>query len=379
MTSAIPAKQRLLSLDFFRGFTVASMILVNDPGDWGHIYEPLEHAKWNGCTFTDLIFPSFLFMVGISIVYAMESKKTDPANHSKIIWHALRRMVTLILISWGIQFFYHPSLEHIHTLRFPGVLQRIAVVYFICTILYLKTSANTRKWIFALALIGYWVLMCFVPVPDGHPANLEPETNFGAWVDRAVFGTNHLWSQSKTWDPEGLLGTIPALGTCLFGIFIGTLIKKTDTDNQTKTAWLFTYGVIAIILGLVWGLFFPINKSLWTSSYVLYAGGISTLGLTLSYWFMDVQGYKKGVWPFLVFGMNAITGFILAGLVPGIINLFKVNYQGKEMGAAGYFYKTAIQPFFSPNTASVIDAFLWVLLIWILMYPLYAKKIIIKV
>ncbi|OKS88587.1 acyltransferase family protein [Mucilaginibacter polytrichastri] len=377
MTSELTAKPaRLLSLDIFRGFTMAAMILVNDPGDWAHIYPPLEHAVWNGCTPTDLIFPSFLFMAGVSIVYAMQGKKADTANHTKMLLHAFRRMVTLIIISWLIQLFYHPSLSH---LRFPGVLQRIAVVYFIATFLYLKSSQKALDWMLGISLVGYYIIMTFIPVPDGHAPNLEPETNMGAWIDRLVFTTNHLWASSKTWDPEGLLGVLPSVGTALFGMRVGTWIKRTDRDSNTKTAWLFTYGILAIVAGLIWDLFFPINKALWSSSYVLYAGGISTVGLTLAYWFIDVQGHKKLFWPFLVFGANSISAYILADIVPGLINFIKVNHNGKKMGGMDYLYQTLFAPHFSPVNASVIDALVFVLLIWVMMYPLYIKKIIIKV
>lgn len=375
MTSALTGKApRLLSLDFFRGFTMAAMILVNDPGN-DHAYPPLEHADWNGCTPTDLIFPSFLFMIGVAIVYAMQSKK-ESGNHGKLIWHAFRRMVILILISWAISFAYN---HHLSTLRIPGVLQRLAVSYFIGTILYLKTSDKTRYWIFALILIGYWAIMTFIPVPDGHPANLEKETNLGAWLDRLVFGTNHLWKHSKTWDPEGLLGVITSVGTCLFGISVGQWIKRTDVEPGTKTAWLFFYGVLAIILGLIWNLFFPINKQLWTSSYVLYAGGISTLGLSLSYWFIDVQGRNKWVWPFVVFGVNSIVAYILSDFVAELINLIKVGYHGEKVGLLSYIYRSLMEPHLSAPNASLAYSLLFVFIIWLILLPLYRKKIYIKV
>jgi predicted acyltransferase len=377
MTSELTAKPpRLLSLDIFRGFTMAAMILVNDPGNWAHIYPPLEHSVWNGCTPTDLIFPSFLFMAGVSIVYAMQSKKIDTSGHTKILLHAFRRMVTLIIISLLVQLFYHHSLTH---LRFPGVLQRIAVVYFICTFLYLKSTQKALDWMLGISLVGYYIIMAFIPVPDGHPANLDPETNMGAWIDRLVFTSNHLWASSKTWDPEGLLGVIPSIGTGLFGMRVGTWIKRTDRDSSTKTAWLFVYGILAIVVGMIWDLFFPINKALWSSSFVLYAGGISTVGLTLAYWFIDIQGYKKFFWPFLVFGTNSISAYILADIVPGLINLVKINHNGKTLPGMEYLYQTLFAPYFSPVNASVIDAIAFVLLIWVMMYPLYIKKIIIKV
>ena len=362
-------KPRLLSLDVFRGITVAAMILVNNPGDWGHIYAPLEHSAWNGCTPTDLIFPFFLFIVGVSIVYAMETKAENKANHSKMIWVALRRSAILVAISLITQLLFHPGLSH---LRFPGVLQRIALVYFICTLLYLKSSQKARDWLLAIILIGYYVLLNFVPVPDTGVASLEPETNFGAWLDRAVFTTNHLWSESHTWDPEGLLGTIPAIATGLLGIRIGSWLKRKDRDEGVKVSWMLTYGVLAIVAGLIWNMFFPINKALWTSSYVLYTGGWGITGLAICYWLIDVHGYKKFAAPFVAFGMNALFAYILSNYIPHYI-INKLKFGGLSI------YQSVFAPHFSPYNASVISAIALVLLIWLIMWILYLRKIIIKV
>ncbi|RYE21299.1 MAG: DUF5009 domain-containing protein [Sphingobacteriales bacterium] len=364
--------KRLLSLDVFRGATVAAMILVNNPGNWGHIYPPLEHSAWNGCTPTDLIFPFFLFIVGVSIVYAMESKKAVAANHNKMIMVALRRAVVLIVISLITQLLFHPGLA---TLRLPGVLQRIALVFFVCAILYLKTAQKTRDWLLAICLIGYYLIMCFLPVPGYGPANLEPETNFGAWVDRTLFTENHLWSHSRTWDPEGLLGTLPAIATGLLGIRAGSWLKRTDREDGVKVSWLFTYGVIVTVLGLIWGLFFPINKALWTSSYVLYTGGLATIALAACYWLIDVQGYKKFTGFFIPFGVNAITGYVLSLYIPHYLNLVRFNT------AAGSFsvYQILFEPYFSPVNASMLSGIFYVLLVGCVMYALYLKKIIIKV
>lgn len=364
-----PAKQRLLSLDVFRGVTVAGMILVNNPGDWGHIYPPLEHSVWNGCTPTDLIFPFFLFIVGVSIVYAMETKAAVPANHNKILLSAFRRMLILIAISLITQSLFHPGFAH---LRFPGVLQRIGVVYFICTLLYLKTSQKTRDWLFAILLVGYYVLMVFVPVPDTGKPSLEPATNMGAWVDRLVFTTNHLWSESHTWDPEGLLSSLPAIVTGLFGIRVGSWLKRKDRDDSVKISWLFTYGIIAVVLGLIWDFFFPINKALWTSSYVLYSGGWATIGLALSYWLIDVQGHKKLTILFVPLGVNAITAYVLSNYIPHYVN--KLRFSGSSI------YQTVFAPYFvSPFNASVASAFVLVVIIWVLMWILYLRKIVVKV
>ena len=367
-------KPRLLSLDVMRGVTIAAMTLVNNPGDWEHIYAPLEHSRWDGCTPTDMIFPFFLFMVGVSVVYAMETKKADAANHGKMIWGALRRMALLIVISWFIQLFYHHSISH---LRLMGVLPRIAIVFFICSILYIKTSQKTRDWVLAGSLIGYYVIINFIPVPGYGAANLNPETNFGAWLDRLLLGTNHLWAESKTWDPEGILGTLPAIGTCLLGIHAGTWLKRSDREDSLKVTWLFVFGTLAIIAGLVWGMFFPINKALWTSSFVLYTGGLAIMALALSYWLIDVQGRKKYIWVFVVFGMNAITAYVLGDLLQGMIDLNFLKLGGNGITAA--FYHNFIAPYFNPYNASLVRAIIYLILTWLPMLWLYKKKIYIKV
>jgi predicted acyltransferase len=384
-TQVIGKSPRLLSLDVLRGATIATMILVNDPGDWDHIYPPLEHSDWNGCTPTDLVFPFFLFMAGVAVVYAMETRKANKEDHGKLIAHAFKRMLTLLLINYGIDYIFTVINNHwqfgdaIAHLRIPGVLPRIAVVYFICTVLYLKTSTKTRVWIFAGVLIGYYLIMTFIPVPGIGHANLEKETNLGAWLDRLVFGTNHLWNQKHTWDPEGLLGTIPALGTGLFGVRVGSWLKNKATEDAKKVTWMFVYGFGAIILALIWDLFFPINKQLWTSSFVLYTGGLATVILAMLYWLIDVQGYKRATPFFVAFGMNAITAYILAGVVPALIGYIHIHYNGAKVDPLNYIFLKVFTPNFSPLNASLCSAILLVLIIWVIMWVLYKRKIIIKV
>lgn len=376
---------RLLSLDVLRGVAMAGMILVNNPGDWGHIYPPLDHSEWNGCTPTDLVFPFFLFMVGVAIVFAMEKRLTETRDHGKLIWHAFKRMITLLLINYGVHIFFQFldgkfNIGNILSdIRIPGVLPRIAVVYFICTVIYLKTSAKTRVWLFAGALVGYFIIMTCIPVPGVGYANLNPETNLGAWFDRLVFGTNHLWSQSKVWDPEGILGTIPAIGTGLFGIRVGTWLKDQTIENGKKVAWMFVYGALAVVIALFWDFFFPINKKLWTSSFVLYTGGLATMALAALYWVIDVNNYKRAAPFFVTFGMNSITAYILADIVPGLMGAIKMTHNGLPTNLYGYIYQTVFVPFFSPVNASLAAAIALVLLLWVIMYPLYKKKIIIKV
>ncbi|NQX55400.1 DUF5009 domain-containing protein [Pedobacter panaciterrae] len=373
---------RLLSLDFFRGATVAAMILVNNPGDWGNIYAPLEHAEWNGCTPTDLIFPFFLFIVGVSIAYAMGSKKTDPATHNKTILKALKRAFILfglgLFLSLFPKVFTDPigAFQHV---RIPGVLQRIAVVFFISSIIFLKNSEKNIFRILIALLAVYWALMTFVPVPGVGYANLEKETNLGAWIDRGILTEAHLWKSAKTWDPEGIFSTIPAIATGLFGILVGVYLKRKDIDAAFKIAWLFTTGCAAVVLGLLWDLQFPINKSLWTSSFVLYTGGLATVILALSYWIIDVHQYNRFTKPFVVYGVNAITVFFLSGLIPRILGMIHVkNSAGTEVTLQAWLY-SGFSSYFSPINASLAWAIAFILFWLIILWAMYNKKIIIKV
>lgn len=376
MISQPVLNKRLLSLDVFRGFTVAAMILVNNPGDWGHIYSPLDHAEWNGCTPTDLIFPFFLFIVGVSIVYAMDTKKADLTNHSSLILTALKRAA--ILFGLGLLLSLFPYFDF-SVVRIPGVLQRIAVVYFICAVLFIKIDRKTLFQIFIALLLIYWLAMTLIPVPGIGYANLEKETNLGAWFDRLVFTEAHLWKSSKTWDPEGLFSTIPAISTGLFGILIGLTLKSTKRTEENKVVWLFTYGLIAVIIGLIWDMFFPINKALWTSSYVLYAGGLASMGLGMCYWLIDVQGFNKFTKPFVIYGVNAITVFFASGIIARSMNIIHVQLNGKEVTLKGWFYEQFFTPYFSPYNASLAGAITFILIWLLILWLMYRKNIIIKV
>jgi predicted acyltransferase len=364
---------RLLSLDTFRGITVAAMILVNNPGDWGHIYAPLGHAHWHGWTPTDLVFPFFLFIVGVSISYAL---KRDNGEKTGIVGKIVKR--SLILFGLGLFLNLFPKFDFT-TVRIPGVLQRIALVYLACSLIYINTDTRTQGWLIGILLVGYWLLMTFVPVPDFGMANLEPETNLGAWLDRTLLG-GHLWKTSKIWDPEGLLSTVPAIATGLSGILAGTLLKSTRSETQ-KTVWLFVAGCISLLAAYVWNGFFPINKSLWTSSFVLLSSGLALIGLALLYWLIDVRGYRKWTTPFVAFGVNAITVFFLSGLIPRILAMIKIQQpDGKEIGAKEWMYQTFFVPYFeSPYNASLAGALTFVLIWFGILGWMYQKKIIIKV
>lgn len=369
-------KPRLLSLDFFRGLTVAAMILVNNPGDWAHIYAPFEHAAWNGCTPTDLIFPFFLFIVGVSIVFAMDSAKNDPSNHPRLLKSIARR--TAILFGLGLFLSLFPFFDF-SIVRIPGVLQRIAVVYFVCAILFIKVNQRILFRCFISFTLLYWLLMILVPVPDFGPANLDLGTNLGAYIDRTVFGLNHVWKNAKTWDPEGLLSTLPAFSTGLFGVLMGIILKSKLRTPENKVIWLFTYGFLAVLLGLFWDLFFPINKSLWSSSFVLYTGGIASMFLALCYWLIDVQGFTKFTRPFVVYGVNAITVFFVSGIIGRVLTLVKVGGGQQALTLKAYIYNSVFTPLLAPYNASLAYAIMFVLFWYAILWVMYKKNIIIKV
>jgi len=368
-------KPRLSSLDFFRGLTVAGMILVNNPGDWGHIYAPLEHSVWNGCTPTDLVFPFFLFIVGVSIVYAMGNRKTNQADHRALILRAARRALAIYALFVFLNLIQNFDFQH---LRILGVLPRIAIVFFICTVIYIKTDRKTWIWIFWTILIGYYFVMNFIPVPGIGASNLEPSTNLAAWVDRTLLTTNHMWSGSKTFDPEGILSTIPSIATCLLGIFTGTWMQKTDRTAENKVAWLFTMAALLIVGGLIWNEFFPINKALWTSSFVLFAGGLAMATLTLCYWLIDINGFKKFNEPFTAFGSNAITIYVVSGYLPLLIGSIRVEEDGHKINLLQYGYHHLFASWLSPINASVVSALVYVAILSIPMIMLYRKKIFIR-
>lgn len=367
--------ERLISLDVFRGITIAGMILVNNPGSWGSIYPPLKHAEWNGCTPTDLIFPFFLFIVGVAITLSLSKRKDSGDDQKKILLNILRRGAILFFLGLILSGFPYFNLS---TIRIPGVLQRIAVVYIVSSFLFLKTSFKVQVYLTFLFLIIYWILMTLIPVPGIGEANLDKTTNLGSWLDNLLL-SGHLWSYSKVWDPEGILSTLPAISTALLGILTGHLLKSKN-DMTTKTVWLFVFGALLMLGGYIWDGWFPMNKSLWTSSYVLYSGGLALNFLAICYWFIDVKKITWWIKPFQVYGMNAITVFFLSGIVAKLLYLTKItNASGSEVSLKQHLYSNMFLTWLSPINASLLWAIVYVLMWLGLMWVLYYKKIFIKV
>ncbi len=318
---------RLISLDAFRGLTIAGMILVNNPGSWSTVYLPLLHAPWHGWTPTDFIFPFFLFIVGVSMTFSF-AKQLERLSRKDIYLKIIRR--SLILFGLGMFLALFPFFE-IWSVRIPGVLQRIAVCYLIASIIYLNTTRQQQIWISGSLLLFYWAIMMLVPVPGYSAGDLSVEGNLAAFVD-SILLKGHMWKE--TWDPEGILSTIPAIVTTLTGALTGHLLRA-DMDKRDIAGWLFTGGWIAILVGLFWGIFFPINKSLWTSSYVVFTSGCALQFLGFCYWLIDVKGIKKWAHYAIVYGSNAITVFVLSGVIGRILIYTKV---GDNVSLKGWIY-----------------------------------------
>ncbi|GAB2785267.1 lpg1661 family Dot/Icm T4SS effector [Rhabdobacter roseus] len=420
-------KNRLLSLDVLRGLTIMLMTIVNNPGSWEHVYPPLLHAEWHGCTPTDLVFPTFLFIVGITTVLSTPRRVLTSGTFQRLLTRALRIFSLGLFLNFfsKITFFGLTGLpllgirlaltalvvvalfgeydkkrqlyvalgifalmmllafggfEAYSTVRIPGVLQRIALVYLLVSLLYLTTSTATQVLMGVAILLIYWALMTLVPVPGFGPANLDKGINLAAWLDNLLL-PGHLWSVSKTWDPEGLLSTLPAVATGIAGLLTGTLLQSTLSKNQ-KTAYLLAAALGGIALGWLWGTVFPINKALWTSSYVLYAAGLALLVLGTLYWIIDLRGYTRWTLPFVIFGLNPIVVFFFSGVIPRVLGSIQVPSpaQPESVSLQSYLYDFRLVPHFSnPLQASLAWALLYLLFWFVILYVLYRRRLVFKV
>jgi predicted acyltransferase len=361
---------RLLSLDVFRGLTMAAMVIVNNPGDWSNIYWPLEHAAWNGWTPTDLIFPFFLFIVGVSITL---SKKSSG-------WGSILRRAALI-VGLGLFLAGYPRFN-LHRWRIPGVLQRIGVCYLIAASIYRLTGSDRRRqaaaivWIAAFLTVGYWAVMMLVPVPGGAAGDLSPEGNLGAWIDRALM-ERHLWRAK--WDPEGLLSTIPAIATTLFGVLAGLCLRGGWSESR-KAGVLTAAGAAALVIGLVWNVVFPINKNLWTSSYVLFTAGFAALLLAVCYWIIDVKGWRRWTTPFVILGVNAITLFVASALLVKTLALIRVTASdGRSIAVSAWAYQHWLAPIAAPKNASLLYSIANLVVLFGLLWWMYRRRIFLRV
>jgi predicted acyltransferase len=421
-------KDRLISLDVFRGLTILLMTIVNNPGSWATVYPPLLHSEWHGCTPTDLVFPFFIFIMGVAVSFAMPTKTYDKTTFNKIFTRSLR-MICLgiffnffgkiqlfglegillvfgrLIITAGVGYalmgnfnaklktylavsifaiyliLAYGGIEAYKIVRLPGVLQRIGIVYFIASLLYLKTTQRTQLLIAIGILLSYWAILTLIPAPGFDITNLEKGTNLAAWID-SVLLKGHMWEVTNTWDPEGILSTIPAIATGIIGLLIGQLLNSPILKIE-KAKKMAVIAIALIVTGQLWNIIFPINKALWTSSYVLYTAGLATLVLAILYYCIDIADYKKGTKLFLIWGVNPMIVFFLSEIIPQAfvaISFPNPNIPTQQINLLDYLYAFGVQPFFNNQmTASLVFAILYVSLWSILLAYFYNKKMYFKV
>ena len=419
--------QRLLSLDVFRGFTILLMTIVNNPGSWGSIYPVLDHAEWDGCTLADLVFPFFILILGMAIPFAMPIKTTDADTFMKILVRSMRifclgfflfffgkinigtlegfslialRLSITILVCWALLgnfdlalkrflvFFIFTTMmllafntEMFAEIRIPGVLQRIGIVYFATALLYLYFNAQNQIIIVASLLIGYYLLMAFVDVPDYGPANFNKGTNLSAWLDGIIF-QNHMYSATKTWDPEGSLSTLPAIANGLLGCLLGQFIIRVPNKTlMVKQLALIGLGLVA--MGLAWNLIFPINKALWSSSYVLFTAGLGSVILAVLYFIIDIKKIQSWSKLFLIWGVNPMIVFFFSGIIPRVLGLIKFddpNNLSEQINLQAYLYKNFIATMFNnPMNASLAGSLVYVAIWSFILWIFYKQQLIFKV
>jgi predicted acyltransferase len=469
---------RLISLDVFRGLTIAGMVLVNNPGTWSHIYDPLEHAAWHGLTPTDWIFPFFLFIVGVAIPIALGKHKGGNPTvregaqrfwpHKKIFTRSAiifllglaisvtpffqfqasdapdsLKMLVWLSMTAGLFFLllrsfkfaalciglsiagivalnlggYNLVTYNFATMRIPGVLQRIAVCYLIASLIFLHTNWRQQLGIAVALLLGYWALMTLVPVPGCAVTTFNDKAcNLAAWLDRTILTEDHMWRSAKVFDPEGILSTLPAIATTISGVLTGTWLRRRDflsyaaestggivtperavdaastgkvvlSDNSSLVtrhlslvSGLFFFGTILLAVGYIWSSYFPLNKSLWTSSYVLVTNGLALLVLGCCYWLIDLKGYKGWAWPFVVFGVNALPLFVFSGIMARMLGAMRVaGPDDKPVSLQKWIFDNIYLSIAQPVDASLMFAISFILLWLFLMWLLYRKGIYIKV
>ena len=373
-------RDRLVAVDVFRGMTIVAMILVNNPGDWATVYWPLKHAEWHGWTPTDLIFPFFLFIVGVAIVLALGRRIDAGAPRRPLVIKVIRRSITIFALGLflnGYPFGLFGSrgfAELLDTWRIPGVLQRIAICYLVVSLLVLFCRVRTLKIMSVVFLVGYWALMTLVPVPGvGAPDIDHPAGHLSGWIDRETLG-DHVWWVSKVYDPEGTLSTIPAVATTLFGVFAGLLLVA-KFDPSERVARLLVSGSLLTCAGYVWGWAFPINKAIWTSSYAVFTAGLAFSGLALCLWFFDVHDHPNTARFFTIYGVNAIALFVGSGLLARTLAYVQISGVSLKQ----QIYSRVFASWLPPYEASLAYALTWIAGWFLVLGWMYRRRIFIKI
>ena len=358
--------KRIESVDLLRGFTIAAMILVNTPGTWISVYSPLLHAEWHGLTPTDLIFPFFLFIVGISIYFAYRDKPGNVFVYKKIFVRSIKLIGLGLILNLFLP--YYPFIKDYETLRLPGVLQRIGIVFFISSVLYINFNWKFLVSICVLILLGYWIFLGVIPFPDGTlPTYDRAPNNWANYIDLNILGS-HMWQSD--YDPEGILSTIPSIVTCILGILVGKLL-----DEKASIQKLFLVAFFLLILGYSLDVLFPINKAIWSSSFVLATAGWATLILSVIFYFRDIKKLQFGSY-FKYIGMNAITIYFLSSFISKSMYLLKIG----NTNIHNFLYDTVfVHSFISDKLSSLLYALTVVLFYLGLGLFMYRKNIFIKV
>lgn len=383
-TPTVQKPDRLLSLDVFRGATIAGMMLVNNPGDWANIYAPFKHAAWNGWTYTDTVFPFFLWIVGVAMTFSFAKRQERGDDVRALAWHVVQRSAIIFLIGlvlsglpFGLMFGHTFSLS---TIRIPGVLQRIAVCYLITGLIVLRTSWKTQAWITGSLLLAYWVAIFVIPVPGYGAGVLDPLGNLCWYIDSTLLA-GHTWVGAPVpgFDPEGIFSTLPAIATTLFGVLAGRLLRSERTREE-KLVRMFVYGNVLMLAGIIMDNWLPINKNLWTSSYSVFMAGLAHNALAVLYWIIDVR--KKHEWskPLAIYGLNAITMFFLAGFFGRLSFLIKItNEAGELVSLKSWYYQALFVPLASPMVASLLHSLFYVLFLYAIAYVMYRRNWVIRV
>ncbi len=385
MTSDSPVPSgRLFSLDVFRGATIAGMMLVNNPGSWSNIYAPFKHAAWHGWTFTDTIFPFFLWIVGVAMAFSFAKRMERGDSRKGLAIHVIQRAAIIFGLGlflsgfpFGLAFGHHFDIS---TIRIPGVLQRIAVCYLIVGLLFLKTTIRHQMIITGSLLLVYWLAIFLIPVPGYGAGVLDPTGNLCWYIDSTVLA-GHTWSGAPVpgFDPEGIFSTIPAIATTLFGALTGHLLRS-DKSKDEKTIRMFVYGSFLLLAGLIMDNWLPINKNLWTSSYSVFMAGLALVVLGVCYWIIDVKGFRKWAIPFEIYGLNAITMFVLAGLFGRLGSVVKfTGPEGTPISLKTWYYQTLFVPLADPMVASFLHSMFYVFGLYLIAYVMYKRKWIVKV
>jgi len=367
----VPRAERLVALDAFRGLTVAAMILVNNPGESAAVYRPLQHADWNGCTPTDLIFPFFLFITGVAIPFSLAS---TPGEGRAAVYARIARRA-LVVFALGIFLNWFPLFDW-STLRLPGVLQRVAICYGCASLLAVELSIALQACAAVLLVAGYWLLMTQVPVPHVGRGMLMPDANLAAFVDNRLLHGHLL---HETWDPEGLLTTIPAIATTLWGTLTGHWLRW-QRPAREHVHGLMLAGGLGLAAGCVMDRVWPLNKNLWSGSFVFFTAGAALAVLGGCYWLSEVRGWRRWAAPFLAYGSNPIVAYVLSVLVAKLLYLWRITRPDGSMTYAGhYLFETVFLRFATPLDASLLYAVAYAL-VWLLVTTfLYRRRVLIKI